>query len=373
MTAAPGGPGGWRIARTAVVTGAAGQDGYLLTRRLLAEGSTVHAVVRPGSSREAIAVDAAEAPRLHLHAIDLADVAGLADLIRTIRPDELYNLAGLSSVSASFGDPLTTWETNARSVVTMLEAVRRDSPETRFYQASSSEMFGGLPGESVVHDETSPLLPQSPYAAAKASAHLACQVYRAAFGLRVACGISFNHESSRRPGTFLTRKVVDHVRRLRDLGPAGRAGLAPMRMGNLGARRDWGFAPDYVEGILRISRQVEARATLLGREPEPDTGAAYRDYILGTGELHGVWELVDRAFALAGMDLDWDMTAVDPADWAATFRDSGAVAVAVDAQLIRPADPIAIQADPTRARVELGWTARPGLDTFLAEMLANGG
>jgi GDPmannose 4,6-dehydratase len=253
----------------------------------------------------------------------------------------------------------------------MLEAIRDTSPDTHYYQASSSEMFGGLPGESVVHDENSRLAPQSPYAAAKASAQLACQVFRAAFGLRVACGIAFNHESSRRPATFLSRKVVDHVRLLRSMGPAERERLAPLLMGNLAARRDWGFAPDYVAGITLIARQVEARASVLGQASEKDVGGSYRDYVLGTGRLHAVWELVDRAFALGGFELDWELDSPDPRAPAARFRGSGAPAVIVDARLLRPADPIAIQADPSRARTELGWAPRIGLDIFLTEMLAD--
>jgi GDPmannose 4,6-dehydratase len=357
--------------KVSLVTGAGGQDGYLLGRRLLAEGHDVHAVVRDPRRVADLPAGADEARRFHVHTVDLLDSSALQDLVRRVRPDELYNLAGLSSVSASFRDPWTTWETNARPVVAMLEAVRDTSHHTRFYQASSSEMFGGLPGETVVHDEDSPLLPQSPYAAAKASAHLACHVFRAAFDLRIACGIAFNHESSRRPASFLSRKVVDHVRNLRSIDHAELRLVPPLRMGNLAARRDWGFAPDYVDGMVRIARQVGVRARLLGRDPEPDRGSSYRDYVLGTGQLHAVWELVDRAFALGGFELDWDLASRDPTTWGARFQDSGAPAVIVDPGFLRPADPIAIQADPTRARNELGWTPRVDLDVFLIEMLAN--
>jgi GDPmannose 4,6-dehydratase len=354
-----------------MITGAAGQDGSLLAQRLLAEGSTVIALVRDPRRVGALPADMDQARRFQVHVVDLLDVPALQDLIRRVRPDEFYNLAGLSSVAASFADPWATWETNARPVVAMLEAIRAASPTTHFYQASSSEMFGALPGESVVHDEDSPLAPQSPYAAAKASAQLACQVFRAAFGLRIACGIAFNHESSRRPPTFLSRKVVDHVRLLRSTAQAERKKVPPLRMGNLAARRDWGFAPDYVEGIMLIARQVEVRAGHLGRTAEDDVGASYRDYVLGTGQLHAVWELVDRGFALGGFELDWEMDSDDPSACRARFRESGAPAVVVDPRFLRPADPAAIQANPSRARAELGWSPRIGLDVFLTEMLAD--
>ncbi len=196
--------------RTAIVTGATGQDGYYLVHKLLADGWTVHAAVRD--------VDAAEAlfgnhERLRAVRRDLRDPGPLCALVGDVRPEELYNLAGESSVGASFADPRATWESNAHAVVHLLDAVRTDSPATRVYQASSGEMFGSVPGESVVHDERSPLNPQSPYAAAKAAAHLLCRSYREAYDIRIACGILFNHESHRRGPQFLTRKVVDHLRR----------------------------------------------------------------------------------------------------------------------------------------------------------------
>ena len=216
----------------------------------------------------------------------------LAALIGDLRPEEMYNLAGESSVADSFADPRATWETNAYVVVHLLDAIRRDSPGTRFYQASSGEMFGCLAGGEVIHDETSPLNPQSPYAAAKAAAHLLCRSYRESYGLRIACGILSNHESRRRGAPFLSRKVIDHVETLRDGAPE------PLRVGNLKARRDWGFAPDYVEGMIMVLRQASLRRVR-------DVSSEYRDYVLGTGHLYCVWELIDRAFFLAGFELDW--------------------------------------------------------------------
>jgi GDPmannose 4,6-dehydratase len=336
--------------RTALVTGATGQDGWYLVRKLLGEGWTVYAAVRDVAAAEAM-FD--HHPELHAFRRDLRDPGPLRALVGDVRPEELYNLAGESSVASSFRDPQATWESNAHVVVHLLDAVRNDSPETRVYQASSGEMFGSLAGGDVVHDETSALNPQSPYAAAKAAAHMLCRSYRESYGLRIACGILFNHESHRRGRQFLTRKVVDHVHALR-----GGIGGAPLSVGNLKVQRDWGFAPDYVEGMVAILRQKA-----------PDA-AAYRDYVLGTGRLHHVWELVDRAFALAGFELDWDLDGDDPTRWFAVFAESGAPAVVVDPELIRPSDPRAIAADPSRARAELGWEPQVGLDHFLEDMLA---
>jgi GDPmannose 4,6-dehydratase len=337
--------------RTAIVTGATGQDGFYLVQRLLDDGWTVHAAVRD--------VEAAEAmfgghEKLLAVRRDIRDPGPLRALVGDVRPEELYNLAGESSVSASFADPQATWESNAHVVVHLLDAVRLDSPETRVYQASSGEMFGSVPGGGVVHDEGAALNPQSPYAAAKAAAHMLCRSYRESYGVKIACGILFNHESRRRGPQFLSRKVVDHVAALR----AGDA-VGPLALGNLKAQRDWGFAPDYVEGMVAILRQAEARGE----------AASYRDYVLGTGKLHSVWELADRAFALAGFALEWQLDGDDPLAWSATFAGSGERAVVVDPAFIRPSDPQAIAADPSRIEAELGWEPRPGLDRFLEDML----
>jgi GDPmannose 4,6-dehydratase len=341
--------------RTAIVTGATGQDGYYLVRRLLADGWTVHAAVRDVETAEAMfgGHDNLVAVRR-----DIRDPGPLRALVGDVRPEELYNLAGESSVSASFSDPQATWESNAHVVVHLLDAVRLDSPGTRVYQASSGEMFGSVAGESVVHDETAPLNPQSPYAAAKAAAHMLCRSYRESYGVKIACGILFNHESRRRGPQFLSRKVVDHVAELK----AGHL-ERPLALGNLKAQRDWGFAPDYVDGMVTILRQAEARGV-------PEEASSYRDYVLGTGRLHAVWELADRAFALAGFELEWHLDGGHPLEWSATFVGSAEKAVVVDPAFIRPSDPQAIAADPSRIEAELDWTPKPGLDRFLEDMLA---
>ncbi len=350
----------------AIVTGASGQDGALLVERLVGEGYHVHAVVRPRSS-EAAAAD--HSPAVEVHDVDIQDEARIAELVAAVQPTELYNLAGLSSVSRSFAEPQVAWLTNAAAVANLLEAVRCHSPATRIYQASSSEMFGWVPGGAVTHNEDARLMPQSPYASAKAAAHLLCGMYRRAYGVRVACGILFNHESRRRGPSFLSRKVTDHVRRLR--AGSDPETTPPLAVGNLKVERDWGFAPDYVEGMSRILRQIEIRASLSGQPAEPDIGSSYRDYVLGTGRTHAVWELIDRAFELGGFGLEWDLADEDPGRWRASFAKSGTPAVVVDAAFLRPSDPLVIRADPERARRELGWAPRPGLDMILEDMLAD--
>lgn len=360
---------------TAVVVGASGQDGYYLTERLLDEGFEVHATTRRPATLDALARVTTPVGRLRVHAVELTEPAPLFDLVAGARPAEVYNLAGQSSVSRSFSEPLRTWATNADFIAGLLETLRLRSPETRFYQASSTDMFGAAGAGVIRYDETSALNPQSPYASAKAAAHLLCRSYREAYDLRVACGILSNHESRRRPAPFLSRKIVDHVRALRSLNPVERRAQPPLKMGNLKIRRDWGFAPDYVEGMQLIIRQTRVRASARGEgvgrvAPEPGVaGARYRDYVLGTGRSHAVWELVDEAFRIAGCELEWRLEGEDPREWSARFREGGATAVAVDASLLRPADPLVIEVDSSRAREELGWSPRCGLGVFLRDML----
>lgn len=354
---------------TAIVTGAAGQDGHYLVARLLAEGAIVHGTVRDASTHRDLA-PTPNTERLTIHQLDITDAVACRTLIAEIRPDELYNLAGLSSVRRSFDHPTEAWRSNATAVQGMLEAVRVESPATRFYQSSSTDMFGSSPGGEAIHDEGSAFMPQSPYAAAKAAAHVLCDAYRRAFDLRVSCGILSNHESRRRPASFLTSKVVDYVRRLPDSGGGPRAVDPPLRVGNLAVRREWGFAPEYVDGMVRVCRQIAVRSTVLGTPPEADVGSNYRDYVLGSGRRHAVWELIDRAFEMGGHPIEWDRSSGDPAAWTAHLVATGHPAVVVDPSFVRHADPASIGTDPSLARDELAWRPRSDLDAFLADMLA---
>lgn len=355
---------------TALVIGASGQDGYFLTQHLLAEEWTVHAVGREAETLAQLGSSSSSGGLLKVHTAELTSPESLFDLIARERPKEIYNLAGESSVSRSFADPLLTWRTNADFVALLLECVRLESPLSRLYQASSTDMFGGGDNGTLLCNEDSALNPQSPYASAKAAAHLLCRSYREDYNLRIACGILSNHESHRRRAHFLTRKVVDHVRGLRDLKPGTQSGIDRLMMGNLRIRRDWGFAPDYVEGIRLILRQIKVRAERSDEiAPVVDEGRAYRDYVLGTGKTYAVWELVDTAFRLIGLDLEWSLEGDDPRGWNARVRSSGKPAVAVDPSLLRPADPFIIEVDPSRARRDLGWSPRAGLEVFLKDML----
>lgn len=353
---------------TAMVIGAGGQDGYFLTERLLDEQWTVHAIVRRPEDLGGLRESGKANQRLAVHAVDLSAPRPLFDLIAGERPAEIYNLGGQSSVSGSFEEPLLTWLLNADFVASLLECIRRQSPDSRLYQASSTDMFGMSPEGFEIYNENSALNPQSPYASAKAAAHLVCRSYREVYGLRIASGILSNHESHRRPQSFLSRKVVGHVLNLMS-SAAEPAGLPPLMIGNLRVERDWGFAPDYVEGMCRILRQITVRGLQIG-EAQADIAANYRDYVLATGKTHAVWELVDCAFTIGGFDLDWELEGGDPAAWRGYFRSTGKPAVLVDPDLLRAAEPLAIQVDPSRARQELGWAPREGLEVFLQDMFA---
>lgn len=354
---------------TAIVIGASGQDGYFLTRSLLAEGKVVHATVRRPVARNELSQLSKAPTTLHIHQVDLTEPAKLVDLLAAVQPEEVYNLAGQSSVSRSFSEPRLTWSTNAEFVSVILENLRLRSPLSRFYQASSTDMFGGVSGSRVVHNEESSLNPQSPYASAKAAAHLLCRSYREAYNLRIACGILANHESHRRGKHFLSRKIIDHVWAIRNSGTS----VMPLKVGNLKIRRDWGFALDYVDGIKLVLRQVATRAArregTYNSSTETDEGHAYRDYALSTGRTYAVWELIDAAFALGGYPLEWRLDDADPVNWHARFRADGRPAVEVDRDLLRPTDPLEISVDSSRARHELGWSPRTGLEVFLHDML----
>jgi GDPmannose 4,6-dehydratase len=358
------------ISGTAMVIGASGQDGYFLLDLLLRDGWLVHAITRRDAIPEFASLEADRKARLHIHQIDLLNPGPLFELITRVQPDEFYNLAGQSSVSQSFSNPLYTWQTNAESVVHLLECIRNSSRHTRFYQASSTDMFGIPASGATVYDEDSALNPQSPYASAKAAAHLLCHSYREVYGLRIASGILSNHESHRRPASFLTRKVVDHVLALERLSRTQLTSATPLTLGNLKVQRDWGFAPDYVEGMCRIIRQIQTRAGLTGAA-ESDEGANYRDYVLATGKTNAVWELVDCAFTIGGFSLTWQLEGDDPAAWGAYFARTQIPAVTVSPALLRTAEPLVIRVNPSRAQKELGWTSQHGLEVFLSDMFTN--
>jgi len=295
--------------RRALITGITGQDGSYLAELLLDKGYHVSGIVRRTSTDQLERIAHLQ-DRLQLIQGDLLDEASLWAAVEESRPDEVYNLAAQSFVPTSWNQPLLTGEFTALGVTRLLEAVRRWNPRIRFYQASTSEMFGKVG----IHpqNELTPFYPRSPYGVAKVYGHWITVNYRESYGLFACSGILFNHESPRRGLEFVTRKVSEGVARIK-LKMA-----KELRLGNLEARRDWGFAGDYVRAMWLMLQQ---------EEPE--------DYVVGTGETHTVKELVETAFACA--DLDWREYVV------------------VDPRLFRPAEVDHLCADPTKARRVLGW------------------
>ncbi|MGH7286608.1 MAG: GDP-mannose 4,6-dehydratase [Myxococcota bacterium] len=307
----------------ALITGVTGQDGSYLAELLLEKGYEVHGMVRR-SSTESFERIAHLTPRLRLHQADLLDPSSLVALLQAVRPAELYNLAAQSFVPTSWTQPSLTGEFTALGVTRMLEAVRLVDPRIRFYQASSSEMFGKV--RETPQNEDTPFYPRSPYGVAKVYGHHITVNYRESYGLYAVSGILFNHESPRRGREFVTRRISEGVARIK-LGLEDQLGL-----GNLDARRDWGFAPEYVQAMWRMLQL-----------PEPG------DFVVGTGTHHTPREFVDVAFAHAGLD---------PADF-----------VRVERALLRPAEVDTLLADPSKARRELGWQAETGFEELVRIML----
>jgi len=306
--------------KRALITGITGQDGSYLAELLLAKGYEVYGVLRRSSSfnterLEPIYQDPHAANlRLRLHYGDLDDGSSLRRILQTVRPDEVYNLGAQSHVRVSFDVPEYTASAVGLGTLRLLEAIRDSGldPLPRFYQASSSEMFGAA---APPQDETTPFIPRSPYACAKVFAHQLCQNYRDAYGMFISCGILFNHESPRRGIPFVTRKVTRAAARIRHNLDS------KLYLGNLEARRDWGFAGDYVEAMWMMLQQEK-----------PD------DYVIATGESHSVRELAEVAFG--ELDLDWKKY------------------VEIDPRYFRPTEVDHLRGDPAKARKAFGWTPK---------------
>ncbi|MBK9138383.1 MAG: GDP-mannose 4,6-dehydratase [Verrucomicrobia bacterium] len=302
--------------KKALITGITGQDGSYLAELLLAKGYEVHGIIRRASTFNTGRLDSiyadphTPANRLFLHYGDLADASGLARLVGKIQPDEVYNLAAQSHVRVSFDAPEYTTDITATGTVRLLEAIREVGIRPRFYQASSSEMFGKV--QEVPQKETTPFYPRSPYGCAKVYSYWVTVNYRESYGLHASNGILFNHESPRRGETFVTRKITRAVAHIQ-------AGLQDkLYLGNLDAKRDWGYAKEYVEAMW-----------LMLQQPEPD------DYVIATGETHSVREFVELAFSHVG--LDWQKY------------------VAIDERYHRPAEVELLIGDASKAKCRLGW------------------
>jgi len=309
--------------KTAVITGVTGQDGSYLAELLLAKGYEVVGVVRR-TSHDSYERIGHLLDRLHIVPADLLDQHSLTTVVRDAAPHEVYNLAAQSFVPTSWSQPVLTGEFTALGVTRLLEAVRLAHPEARFYQASSSEMFGKAVESP--QRETTPFYPRSPYGVAKVYGHWITVNYRESYGLYAVSGILFNHESPRRGLEFVTRKVTHGVARI----VKGKA--TTLRLGNLDAGRDWGFAGDYVEAMWRMLQQ-----------PTPE------DYVIGTGETHTVRQLCEVAFTHVG--LDWTQY------------------VTVDSQFVRPAEVDVLCADPSKAHRRLDWRPRVGFAELVRMMV----
>jgi GDPmannose 4,6-dehydratase len=308
---------------SALITGITGQDGSYLAELLLERGYEVHGMVRRASTEKFDRIEHLR-DRLVLHQGDLLDQRSLVDTMRAARPDEIYNLAAMSFVAVSWIQPTLTAEFTGVSVTRMLEAMREACPEARFYQASSSEMFGKV--REVPQTEATPFYPRSPYGVAKAYGHHITVNYRESYDLHATSGILFNHESPRRGLEFVTRKITWHAAAIRH-------GLREeLALGNLDAQRDWGFAKDYVEAMFLMLQQDRAD-----------------DYVIATGETHTVRECVEVAFDQAGLP-----------DWESHVR--------LDPQFVRPAEVDLLIGDPAKARDELGWEPRTSFEELIRLM-----
>jgi len=309
--------------KTAVITGVTGQDGSYLAELLLDKGYEVIGVVRR-TSHDSYERIGHLLDRVHIVAADLLDQHSLTTVIRDAKPHEVYNLAAQSFVPTSWNQPVLTGEFTALGVTRLLEAIRLAYPGARFYQASSSEMFGKA--VETPQRESTPFYPRSPYGVAKVYGHWITVNYRESYDMYAVSGILFNHESPRRGLEFVTRKVSDAVARIK-LGKANE-----LRLGNLDSGRDWGFAGDYVEAMWRMLQQ-----------PEP------QDYVVGTGTMHTVRDLCAAAFGHVG--LDWKKY------------------VKIDSRFVRPAEVDTLLADASRARKELGWTPKVSFEQLVKLMV----
>jgi GDPmannose 4,6-dehydratase len=309
---------------TALLTGITGQDGGYLAEQLVAAGHAVHGVVH-GHPAPDLPHLTALGDRLTLHRADLRDLAAVTAVVDAVEPDVFVNLGGLSSVAASWDDPVGTFDTNARPVIGLLEHLHTRGLGTRFVQASSAEVFAGS-GDAGPISETSPVSPLNPYGAAKAVSHQVVGMYRSR-GLHCSSLILFNHESPRRPHRFVTRRITAGVAEI----ATGRA--ERLTLGNLAVHRDWGWAPDYARAML-----------LAAQAPEPD------DYVVATGEAHSLTDLVATAFARVGID-DWERY------------------VSSDSALLRPTDAAVLTGDSTRIRERLGWAPTVGFREMVEAMV----
>ena len=328
----------------ALITGITGQDGPYLAKLLLEKGYAVYGTYRRSSSVNFWRMDElgiSNNPNMHLLEYDLTDQSANIRLIGKIRPNEIYNLAAQSFVGVSFDQPIATAMITGLGALHLLEAIRIVDPKIRYYQASTSELFGQV--QEVPQRETTPFHPRSPYGVAKLYAHWITVNYRESYGIFGASGILFNHESPLRGREFVTRKITDGIAKIK-LGK-----LDVLELGNLSAKRDWGYAKEYVDGMWRMLQM-----------DHPDT------YVLATGRTETVRDFVDMACKAADIDIDWQGEGQDEV---AVNRTSGKVIVRVNPAFYRPAEVELLIGDPAKAKRELGWEAKTTLEQLCAMMV----
>jgi len=327
--------------KKALITGVTGQDGSYIADFLLAKGYKVYAMVRRNSTENFNRIEHIR-DKIELVQADLLDQMSLMKMIRDTMPDEIYNLAAQSFVPTSWDQPLFTGEATGLGVTRILEAVRYEKPDTKFYQASSSEMFGKV--QQMPQDEKTPFYPRSPYGVAKVYGHFITVNYRESYDIFGVSGILFNHESPRRGKEFVTRKITDGAVRIK-------FGLQDvLELGNLDAKRDWGYAGDYVEMMW-----------LMLQQKDPD------DYVIGTGIAHSVREFVKVAFNTAGFDIEWEGDCLNERG---IDSKTGRVLVIVSKKFFRPAEVHHLLANPAKANEKLGWKPTVSFEQLVEMMVA---
>ncbi|MDI3546998.1 MAG: GDPmannose 4,6-dehydratase [Halanaerobiales bacterium] len=333
--------------KKALITGITGQDGSYLAELLLDKGYEVHGIIRRASTFNTerinhIYQDPHEKDvRLFLHYGDMTDASNLSRLVEKIKPDEIYNLAAQSHVAVSFQMPEYTTDVDATGTLRLLDAIKETEIDTRFYQASTSELFGKV--QEVPQNENTPFYPRSPYAVAKLYAYWIVKNYREAYGLYAVNGILFNHESPRRGKRFVTRKITRAAARI------AKGKQEKLYLGNLNAKRDWGYAKDYVEMMWMMLQQDK---------PE--------DYVIATGEAHTVREFAELAFKYVGIDLVWEG---EGADEKGIDRRTGKVIVEIDPKYFRPTEVNFLLGDPSKAKRELGWESKVTFEELVKLMV----
>jgi GDPmannose 4,6-dehydratase len=331
--------------KKALITGITGQDGSYLTELLLDKGYEVHGIIRRASQFNTQRIDHLYADgrektgRMHLHYGDLTDSSNLNRLVEKTQPDEIYNLAAQSHVQVSFEVPEYTAEVDGVGTIRLLDAIRETGIDCRFYQASTSELYGKV--QEVPQSETTPFYPRSPYAVAKLYSYWITVNYREAYNLYACNGILFNHESPRRGPTFVTRKITMAVANIH------KGNQKKLYLGNLDAKRDWGFAGDYVEGMWRMLQQEQAK-----------------DFVLATGRTVTVRDFVNMSFKIVGENIRWEGEGVDEKG----YLSNGDCVVEVHPDYFRPTEVDLLLGDPTKAKNELGWEPSVNLEG-LCEMM----